>query len=113
MAQAPIAAGPLESSVREQFEQWYLRVVRGHPSNLARDASGGYLYLGAMYLAWEAATLIEREACAKVCDERAETWAKGESPASWQQECARFIRMRSNLEVRGTCADLCASSPAP
>lgn len=55
--------------MREEFEQWYLRVARGHPSNLLKDESGEYQYIGAMYLGWVAATLIEREACAKVCED--------------------------------------------
>lgn len=86
--------------MREEFERWYLKVVRGHPNNLAKGEDGGYKYLGAMFLAWEAATMIEREACAKVCEDKAAEWAPGEKPAQWQLECARFIQLRSNANPR-------------
>ena len=59
--------------MREDFERWYLQVVKGHPNNLTKDEDGGYKYLAAMYMGWEAATMIEREACAKVARRWGET----------------------------------------
>jgi hypothetical protein len=79
--------------MREQFEKWYLQVIRGNPANLLKDEGGGYKYLAAMYLGWEAATLIEREACARVCETQTE---EPECPER-AQYCADAIRMRSNV----------------
>lgn len=98
--------------MREDFERWYLQVVRGHPANLLKDESGGYKYLAAMYLGWEAATLIERERCAKLCDEYAVKHANVEdddnrSAQAWMMsQCAAQIRMRSN--ALGNSAGACA-----
>lgn len=38
---------------------------------------------------------IEREACAKVCDDKVAEWAPGEDASRWQLECAKAIRMRA------------------
>lgn len=93
--------------MREEFERWYLQVVKGHPNNLTKDESGGYKYLAAMYLGWEAATLIEREKCAQLCEEvvthpagHGGQW-EGYGAVKTQRDgtaCAAAIRMRSNLK---------------
>lgn len=36
----------------------------------------------------------EREACAKVCEDKAAEWANGEVVGRWQAECAAAIRAR-------------------
>lgn len=59
--------GPVSDSLREDFENWYLSVVKGDPANLAKDQNGCYTHVGSMYLGWEAATLIEREKCKRDC----------------------------------------------
>lgn len=64
MTTTPIAAGPNDVTVRALFEQWYLRVLKGHPNNLTRDENGGYKFLATLYLAFEAGMAVEREACA-------------------------------------------------
>lgn len=55
--------------MREDFERWYLQVTRGSPSDLLKDENGQYKFVGREYLAWEAATLVERETCDKLMDE--------------------------------------------
>ena len=62
-----IAAGPNDVTVRTRFEQWYLRELRGNPSNLELDESGEYKYLPTLLLAFEAGEKTEREACANLC----------------------------------------------
>lgn len=97
--------------MREEFERWYLQVVKGHPNNLTKDESGGYKYLGAMYLGWEAATLIEREACKRkllidLWDALPWHEATGDTAGSLRamimlSEVGDEIRARSNAEL--TC----------
>jgi hypothetical protein len=45
--------------MRGEFEAWFLTVVKA-PARLAKDQHGMYLYVGQQFLAWEAATMIER-----------------------------------------------------
>lgn len=94
--------------MREAFEQWYLQVVKGHPNNLLKDESGGYRYLGVMYLAWEASSVVEREACANVLNlSRSEALLMaGEMTAQEWRTVAAVLRalqarMRSNAELTG------------
>ena len=85
--------------MREEFEQWYLGVVRGHPNNLLKDENGGYKYLGEIYLAWEVATLIECEACAKIAEQFC---AKPIHPLNYdvRAQIAEQIRARSNVGIQ-------------
>lgn len=66
---------------REQFEAWY-----------ATTDARFWNTSDAAFAAWRAAVKVEREACAKICDER--KW-RGE-PLNFAEYCAEEIRMRSN-----------------
>lgn len=81
MTTTPIAAGPNDVTFRALFEQWYLRVLKGHPNNLTRDENGGYTFLGTLYLAFEAGMLIEREAWAKAAETAAAKMSESEIAA--------------------------------
>ena len=46
-----------------------------------------------------AAMMAEREACAKVCDDKADEWADSAHPSALdQRDCALAIRMRANAQ---------------
>ena len=50
----------------------------------------------------EIAAKAEREACAQVCDDKADEWADSAHPSALdQRDCARSIRLRSNAEITG------------
>lgn len=51
----------------------------------------------------ELVAIEEREACARVCDDRHDTWrfGDGEDSTSGPKECAALIRARSNADVTG------------
>ena len=108
MTTTPIAAGPLDVTVRAQFEHWMSDEGQS-PKAVERSRDGEYKYMpaGAAWKAWQAAAKAEREACAEVCDEYM-NWCK-----SWglyendnianegAKECAAAIRARSNANVCG------------
>lgn len=110
MTTTPITAGPNDVTVRALFEQWYLRVVKGHPNNLTRDENGGYKFLATLYLAFEASMVIEREACKEACRKIAAQYPTDIWPEDGETldcksarmarltaaNCEREIDMRSN-----------------
>ena len=65
MTTTPIAAGPNDVTVRACFEQWYAGDMQ---KGLERTADGEYKYMPAQVAwgVWQAATAVEREACAKL-----------------------------------------------
>lgn len=83
----------------ESFEAWW--IASPHSKNLYPVGTVRYAHANGMaaFEAWQAATLAERERCAKVC----ETWAKGHAKADGctysdchfvaaAQDCAAAIR---------------------
>ncbi len=62
------------------------------------------MHIEAFQAGWKAAILVEREACAKVCEAHADGWGKnpGNNPIAGfiaASNCAGDIRLRSNAEV--------------
>ena len=68
------------------FDEWAKDRPIGEPD------SHGYMLTKA---AWQAATLAEREECAKVCDEYAK---ESSNPMNFAENCAATIRARSKEE---------------
>lgn len=82
------------------FDKWM------KTQNSAYKKTDDSVSLRALRSAWLAATKAEREACAKVCDDRAKrpfvdegfiTEEEWESMARANELCADVIRMRSNV----------------
>jgi hypothetical protein len=67
------------------FEQWWEEVSALDEVTRRRDYAEE---------AWKAATRVEREACAKVCEEEAQRW-QGEQDITDFRLCAAAIRARS------------------
>jgi len=93
------AQGPLDRSVRAQFEHWYSDGGKT-PKAIERKAgaNGAYIYSGAAtaWDVWQAAVAVERETCAELCEEVgfAEHGACQEDSEAY--DCTKAIRMRSN-----------------
>lgn len=71
--------------------------------------------------AWNAAAVVEREACAKVCEDfEDEQWQKHDAATNEKTEakadgaavCADRIRMRSNVAIEGPEQAQLANGPA-
>lgn len=64
--------------------------------------------------AWQRSTTIEREACAKVCEETNDGFdreVRGLHKNPTPESCADAIRMRSNVQAEGAAQALSRSSP--
>lgn len=78
----------MSESMRERFEAWYDAFA------FRRDFNK-YGPSGAAFEVWQAATLAERERCAKVCEELAnlmESGAGEKEPGHRLRQAARNIR---------------------
>lgn len=58
-----------DANSQAQFEQWYLNVLKGHPDNLQKDATGNYRHVASAFQAWSAGAAQMRDACIKTCIE--------------------------------------------
>ena len=81
---------------REAFE-WWMSDEGKSPKAVERNGEcyklmQAQICWSAWQPAWQAATLAEREACAKVCEEVGSEYDDQEVYASW---CAKAIRARS------------------
>lgn len=91
---------------RATFEEWYFDGAI--PKASERSVNGEYKYMAAeqAWRTWQAATKLERDACAVLCEEhyrepqimRATTIEEAPFRGA-ALDCAEMIRMRSNLEV--------------
>lgn len=88
----------LESEDAMTFDEWWAsKTTKAEPLPWVKDACKA---------AWDAATVKEREACAKAAEGFTETrddrrWVPGSLYDTLRRETAAFIRMRSNAEIRG------------
>ncbi len=75
--------------MRKRFEQWY---AGDSPRGLERNADGEYKYMPAnvAWRTWQAATAVEREACAEGAESAASDANK--------YDIANAIRDRSNVQ---------------
>jgi hypothetical protein len=91
----------MEESMRQAFEAW----ANDRMWDTSRGKTGNYRMwqTDSAWLGWQAAAAAEREACAKVCDDLADSGYQYE-PGKWcydpsAKECAAAIRNREQ-EVR-------------
>lgn len=88
------AASAVERSVRDAArDEWYEGINNGSPYHW-RDVGPDEIWAAA----WDAATLAEREACAKACESPVPGLIYERRPMDWR-ECARQIRARSNATL--------------
>jgi hypothetical protein len=86
-------------NTREEFEKWKTEASL-YMANFSRCADPGFDHeyempqMQAAWQAWQAAAKAEREACAKVCENRPDPAGKFSDQYA---DCAKAIRMRANV----------------
>lgn len=93
-----------EGLEREAFERWFSD--NGDNPRAVERSGAGYKLAQAQsaWVAWMAAARVEREACAKLCDDRerdARERLRSDTGAGVAYLIGAAIRSRSNAEVRG------------
>lgn len=97
----------LSTALLERFEDavgsyWDCAYQEGHLNRPDGDKANAILH--DIRCAVDALVLAEREACAKVCDEREREPLDDEAPLVWLR-AASAIRERSNAESNGRTSD--------